>query len=149
MNPAAISALAVLGGSSVGALAPVLSNYVLQRSVTRRDLINKEIADQQKLFSDFITEAARLHAEAMTQSIFQLSELAGLYALVSRIRLGSSEAVVDAAEEMMRAIVRRYGEENVTLEDLRTAALSSQVDPLNRFSNACRRDLRILARRAG
>jgi hypothetical protein len=146
MNPAAISALAVLGGSSVGALAPVLSNYVLQRSVTRRDLINHEIAERQQLFSDFITQAARLHAESMTQNVFQLEELTGLYALVSRIRLISSEAVVQAAEDMMKVIIKRYGEENVTLEDLRTAALSSKADPLNRFSTACRRDLRNLSR---
>jgi len=36
VNPAIISALAALGGSSVGAVAPVLSNYVFQRSVARR-----------------------------------------------------------------------------------------------------------------
>ena len=146
MNPAAISALAVLGGSSVGALAPVLSSYVLQRSVTRRDLLNREIAERQQLFSDFITEAARLHAEAMTQSAFKLRELSNLYALVSRIRLISSEAVVQAAEDMTRTIIERYGEVNVTLEDLRTAALRTKVDPLHRFSLACRKDLRNLSR---
>ena len=146
MNPAAVSALAVLAGSSVGALAPVLSSYVLQRSVTRREFINREIAEKQKLFSDFICEAARLHADAMTQSIFQLNELVSLHALVSRIRLGSSEAVVKAAEEMVKVIVKRYGEENITLDDLRTAALTAKADPLNDFSTACRKDLRNLSR---
>ena len=58
MNPAAMSALAVFGGASVGSLSPVLSNYVLQRRVARRDLINREIAERQRLYSDFISEAA-------------------------------------------------------------------------------------------
>jgi len=58
MNPAAMSALAVFGGASVGSLSPVLSNYVLQRRVARRYLINREIAERQRLYSDFISEAA-------------------------------------------------------------------------------------------
>jgi hypothetical protein len=58
MNPAAMSALAVFGGASVGSLSPVLSNYVLQRRVARRDLINREIAERQRLYSDFISDAA-------------------------------------------------------------------------------------------
>jgi hypothetical protein len=141
MNPVAISALAALGGSSIGALAPVLSNYVLQRSVTRRDLINHEIAERQKLYSDFISEAARLYADAMTKSDYDLNEIVGLYALVGRIRLSSTKPVVTAAENMVKLIIRRYGESNMTLEDLRSAALSSSADPLNAFSNACRKDL--------
>jgi hypothetical protein len=51
MNPAAMSALAVFGGAAIGSLSPVLSNYVLQRRVARRDLINREIAERQKLYS--------------------------------------------------------------------------------------------------
>ncbi len=149
MNSAELSALAVFGGASVGSLSPVLSNYVLQRRVARRDLVNREIAERQKLYSDFISEAARLHADAMTNTAFNLNEVVGLYALTSRIRLIAQDEVVRAAEEMMRSIVRRYGETNLTLDDLREAALSSKVDPLNHFSAACRKDLLRLARLAG
>ena len=102
--------------------------------------MNREIAERQTLYSDFISEAARLYAEAATQSVYSLNELVSLYALVSRIRLIGSEPVVRAAEEMVRLIVQRYGESNITLEDLRTAALTSRADPLHLFSTACRRD---------
>ncbi|WP_263359064.1 hypothetical protein [Acidicapsa ligni] len=149
MDSAAMSALAVFGGTSVGSLSPVLSNYVLQRRVARRDLINREIAERQKLYSDFISEAARLHADAMTKNIFDLNELVSLYALTSRIRLVSPDDVVHAAEEMVRSTVQRYGEINMTLEDLREAALASRADPLKRFSTACRKDLQRLVRLAG
>lgn len=144
-----MSALAVFGGASVGSFSPVLSNYVMQRRVARRDLINREIAERQKLYSDFISEAARLHADAMTRSTFDLNELVSLYALSSRIRLVSQDDVVHAAEETVRNIVQRYGEMNVTLEDLREAALATKADPLKRFSTACRKDLQRLARLAG
>jgi hypothetical protein len=149
MNAAALSALAVFGGASVGSLSPVLSNYVLQRRVARRDLINREIAERQKLYADFISEAARLHADAMTKNAFDLNEVVNLYALTSRIRLVSQDDVVRAAEEMVWNIVQRYGETNVTLEDLREAALTAKADPLKRFSSACRKDLHRLARLAG
>jgi hypothetical protein len=58
------------------------------------------------------------------------------------------DSVVDAAEEIVRNIVQRYGEINVTLEDLRDAALAAKADPLKRFSTTCRKDLQRLARLA-
>lgn len=149
MNPAAMSALAVFGGASVGSLSPVLSNYVLQRRVARRDLINREIVERQQLYANFISEATRLHADAMTRNSFDLSELVSLYALTGRIRLVSPDDVVHDAEETVRNIVQRYGETNVTLEDLREVALAAKTDPLKRFSATCRKDLRRLARLAG
>jgi hypothetical protein len=112
-------------------------------------LINREIAERQKLYSDFISEAARLHADAMTKNIFDLNELVSLYALTSRIRLVSPDDVVLAVEEIVRSIVQRYGEINLTLEDLREAALAAKADPLKRFSTTCRKDLQRLARLAG
>ncbi len=149
VNSSAISTLAALGGASVGSLSPVLSNYVLQRRVARRDLVNREIVDRQKLYSDFICEASRQYANAMTQNAFDLNELVGLYALVSRVRLVSQDDVVDAAEEMVKIIVTRYGETNMTIEGFREAALNTKADPLLRFSTACREDLQMLARLAG
>ncbi len=143
-----MSALAVFGGASVGSLSPVLSNYVLQRRVARRDLINREIVERQRLYSDFISEAARLHADAMTKNIFDLNELVSLYALTSRIRLVSPDEVVRAAEELVKDIVQRYGDANLSLEDLREAALAATADPLKRFSTTCRKDLLRLARLA-
>jgi hypothetical protein len=51
---------------------------VLQRRVARR-YFNYEIAERQKLYSDFISEGTRLHADAMTNSTFDLNELVNLY----------------------------------------------------------------------
>ena len=148
MSPAAISALAALGGSSLGALGPVLSNYVLQRSLTRRDLVHREIADRQKLYSDFISEAAHRFADAMTSSALNLNDVVTLYALLSRIRLVATTPVVATADALVKTVVQRYGDENVSLEGLRTAALAATSDPLSAFSTACRKDLQQLLRRS-
>src|SRR5437870_3443321 len=104
INPSIVSALSVLAGSSVGALTPVLSNYVLQRSTAQRDFTNREIAGRQTLYSDFITEAVQLYGDALTRNEFQLKDAVGLYALVSRIRLVASPPVVVAAEEVAKTI---------------------------------------------
>jgi hypothetical protein len=107
MDPSIVSAFAVFGGASVGSLSPVLSNYVLQRRMARRDLINREITERQKLYSDFITEAAHLHVDARLKNSFELNDLIELYALTSRIRLYAQKDVVHAAEEVVHGIVQR------------------------------------------
>jgi hypothetical protein len=147
MNSAMISILAALSGTAVGSLAPVLSNYVLQRSATERDLLNRQLGQRESLYSDFIKEASRLYADAMIHELDDLNDIVSLYALVSRIRLLASEPVVSAAEDFVKLIVQHYGDPNLTLEEIRTAALSQRADPLDIFSFACRRELRNILQR--
>jgi hypothetical protein len=147
MNSAMISILAALSGTAVGSLAPVLSNYVLQRSATERDLLNRQLGQRESLYSDFIKEASRLYADAMIHELDDLNDIVSLYALVSRIRLLASEPVVRAAEDFVKLIVQHYGDPNLTLEEIRTAALSQRADPLDIFSFACRRELRNILQR--
>ena len=148
MNPAIISALAALGGSSVGALAPVLSNFILERSVTRRELLNRQIAQRETLYSDFINEASRIYAKSVMRNLDGMDELVSLYALVSRIRLMATEPVVHEAETFVKLIVTRFGEPNLSFEEIRTAALSTNSEPLDRFSLACRLELRMILKRS-
>jgi hypothetical protein len=60
--------------------------------------------------------------------------------------LFATDPVVTAADALVKTVVQRYGESNVTLEGLRTAALAAKADPLVDFSIACRRDLHLLLR---
>ena len=126
----------------------MLSNYVLQRSATQRDLLTRELADRQTLYSDFISSGARLYADAVTSNTFQMNDAVGLYALVSRIRLVAPPPVVKAAEAATRRILERYKADNVPLEQLPVSALSSGLDPLQDFSTTCREDLFALATRS-
>jgi hypothetical protein len=141
INNAVLTALAALAGSTVGALGPVLSNYVLQRSQTQRDLMSKLIAQRENLYSDFIKEASSIYANSVTHNLENLDELVSLYALVSRIRLLASEPVLLAAENFVKQIVQHYGEPNLTVEQMRAAVLSAKADPLDVFSFACRKEL--------
>ena len=117
-----------------------------QRSLTQRDLLNRQIDQRETLYSDFIKEAARLHANSMTNNLKTLDELVSPHALVSRIRLVSSEPVLLAAEAFVRQIVRQYGEPNLSVEELRAAVLSANGEPLDVFSIACRKEIQDILR---
>ena len=142
MSPAILNIIAALSGTAVGSLAPVVSNYVLQKSITQRDLLNRQLGQRETLYSDFIQEASRLYADAMIHDLDKLNDLVGLFALVSRIRLLASSHVIKAAEDLVNLIVLHYGEPNITLEEMRASALSSKANPLATFSAACRKELR-------
>ncbi len=90
VNTTLIGALAALGGSSIGAIAPVLSSYVLQRSVAERETSSRDISLREALYSDFIKEASRLYLVSLNNLLENLDDLVPLYALVSRIRLFAS-----------------------------------------------------------
>ena len=67
------------------------------------------------------------------------------YALLSRIRLGSSLQVLKAAEKVVRNVVETYPKPNLTAEQIESAALSDE-DPLRSFSEVCRVELESMQR---
>jgi hypothetical protein len=144
MDSTLTSVLAALGGSVIGATTPVVSNFVLQRSVRQRELTNREIAQREQLYSEFISQGTTCYAKALSQSLESLEELAAIYALVNRIRLFASSTVVEAADAFVRNLVGLYGETNMSIEQITSLALEKHPDPLNDFALKCRAELRRL-----
>ncbi|MGB6692088.1 MAG: hypothetical protein WBE76_29955 [Terracidiphilus sp.] len=136
------SVLAALSGSVIGATTPVLSNFVLQRSVAQRELTNREIAQREELYSEFIRQGTVCYAKALSQSLESLDEIVAMYALVNRIRLFASHSVLEAAEAFVKKLVAKYGEKNMTIEQIKSVALEQHVDPLSNFALKCRSELR-------
>lgn len=149
MDSTLISVLAALGGSIVGATTPVLSNFVLQRSLTQRELTNREIAQREELYAEFIRQGTVCYAKALAQSLEKMDDIVAMYALVNRIRLFASESVLEAAEVFVKKLIARYGEHNLSIEELKTVALEQHADPLNDFALRCRSELRQVYERAG
>jgi hypothetical protein len=142
MDSTLTSVLAALSGSVIGASTPVLSNFVLQRSVAQRELTNREIAQREELYSEFIRQGTGCYAKALSQHLENIDEIVAMYALVNRIRLFASSSVLEAAEVFVRKLVTKYGEKNMTIEQLKLAALEEHADPLNDFALKCRSELR-------
>ena len=148
MDNTLTSVLAALGGSVIGATTPVLSNFVLQRSVTQRELKNREIAQREELYSEFIRQGTSCYARALSQSLDNLDEIVAMYALVNRIRLFASASVLDAAEAFVKTLVEKFGEKNMSLDQIKSVALKQHADPLNDFALKCRSELRTVYARA-
>jgi HAMP domain-containing protein len=144
MNGAEISAIAALSGSALGGLTPIVSNYLVQRGLTEREMLDRELGARQSLYSDFIQFATKIYVNATTKELEDADDLVALYALISRIRLIASTPVIEAAEEFAANVTKRYGEEAISFEVLKNTALSPHIDPLNVFSSRCRDELRSL-----
>ena len=140
-----ITALAAIAGSLVGALGSSIGTWITARHQDRRDLLGKQIERREALYSDFISESARLLVDAMEHNDSDVQKLIPLYALLSRIRLSSSERVLHTAEQVIKTIVNTYPQPNLTAEQIQSRAVNGQ-DPLREFSDTCRVELESLQR---
>jgi hypothetical protein len=102
--------------------------------------LGKQIARREALYSDFIGESARLLVDAMQHDASDVQKLLPLYALVSRIRLSSSEPVLQEAEQVVKIITATYPQPNLTAEQIESQAVNGN-DPLRAFSDTCRIEL--------
>ena len=140
MNPATITALAAIFGSLVGALSSSIGTWIIQRHQDRRELVAKKIFHREQLYSDFISETARIVVDALEHNLVDPKNLIPTYALLSRVRLSSSPEVLATAEKLVIDIVGTYAKPNLTPEQIQSVA-SNGDDPLKQFSEVCRAEL--------
>ena len=134
-------ALFGLAGALVGSLANVATTWATHSSQLRDKHRGADYARKQKLFSDFISEASRLYADALSHQKDDATDLVGLYALVAKMRLVAPKPIVTAAENAMKAIVEAYLAPNRTLREIRALAQERELDFLLRFGEECRSHL--------
>lgn len=142
-NPAAISALAAIFGSLVGALASSVGTWVAQKHRDRWELVTKNVYHREQLYAEFISESTRAFADAFEHNFHDPNKVVPTYAVLSRIRLTSSAEVLASAERVVERIVAVYSEPNLTPEEI-PAKVANDNDPLLEFSGLCRRELESL-----
>jgi hypothetical protein len=140
VNLGMVPALAALGGSLVGAMGSATATWITARHQDRRNLLGQQIARREALYSDLIGESGRLWVDALQHNTVDLQKLLPLYALLSRIRLSSSEPVLQEAEKIIRTIISTYPQPNLTAEQIESQAANGK-DPLRQFSDTCRAEL--------
>jgi hypothetical protein len=145
MPPGSVTALAAIFGSLVGALGSSVSTWITQRHQDRRDLLAKKIVRRESLYSDFITESARVLVDALEHNVSDPKNLIPAYALLSRIRLSSSPDVLATAEGVVKDIIGTYAKPNLTPEQIQSRATNGE-DPLRKFSDICRVELEFIQR---
>src|SRR5712671_5103731 len=138
MNPAVLPALAALAGSATGGLTSFASTWLTLRRQGHATRLSRDRARREKLYRQFIDEASKLYADALVHDQAEVSALVRVYALISRMRVLSSPAVIEKAEAVVRLIVDTYLAPNETFPEIRKLIDSHAIDPLRSFSEQCR-----------
>ena len=140
MDSAFVTGMAAVLGSLAGASASISTTWMTQRNQRIRERARAELRRRETLYADFITETARLTADAFDHSLDRPETLSNVYAILGRIRLVGSDTVVEAAEECCQFVVDLYSKPNFTVEQIRDW-LKSGSHPLRYFAAACRAEL--------
>ena len=139
------SASAAILGAFVGGLASLTSTWISERSRNRREILQREIAKRETAYSDFIERASKVYVASATHRIVdddaEVERVVPLYAVVSRIRLFASDQVITEVEKVIDHVLRQYGDDNVSAEQLRISVIEKRDDPLESFSVICRHEL--------
>jgi hypothetical protein len=141
MDSAYLPALAALAGSATGGLTSLASAWLTLRRQGRATRLSKDRARRQKLYRLFIDEASKLYADALVHDKAEITALVRVYALISRMRVLSSPAVVKRAEAVVRMVVDTYFAPNKTFPEMRKLMDTRAIDPLRDFSEECRAEL--------
>ncbi len=142
MDVAVISAMAAIAGSSVGAIATFATTWLVQNNQTQSLRRGAVLAKREKLYTDFIAEAAKRLTDSLSHQDESPEVLVVLVAFIGEMRLLSSPEVVTAAEQVARAIVDSYIAPNRSLKELRDAFMdTNRLDPVGQFAAVCRKDL--------
>ena len=142
MDANLITALAGVLGSLSGASAAIATTWISQKSQTIRERAKSETRKRETLYGEFITEASQQLANAFDHSLDKPETLVKLYAILGRIRLVSSDAVLSAAEECCDRVVDLYAKPNRTMAEIFTTLHGGEFEVLKQFSDACRVELR-------
>ena len=135
-----IVALAALAGSLVGAFSSVAATFIGQRLQGRWTQLRAELEEREKLYELFVEEAVHLFVDSIQRSKIDPAKIMRLYSKVARIRLTSTDQVLQAAEEVGRRLVEAYERppDDPAEDFARYANSQDNYDPLREFTEACR-----------
>ena len=143
MDASIISALAAVAGSLTGGLATFATAWVTQRTHSKRELIRAEIRQRETLYGEFICECSRLFMDSLVHTLDKPEAMLPVYAPLNRIRVSASDPVLAEAGKILKRLAEQYFSPNLSLEELRALVESgSDADPLKRFGEACRVELK-------
>lgn len=141
MDTAIVSALAGVLGSLSGGSATVATAWLAQNTRNKREARRAELAKRETLYGEFINECSKRVIESLDRNLDKPERLLSIYALLNRIRLCASDAVLTQALALVRFITEQYFQRNVSIEEFHERVHNGHLDPVKAFSEACRREL--------
>ena len=145
MDNSIVTALAGILGSLVGGTATATTAWVSARTQGKRALVAAEMKKREALYGEFINECCERAIDSFGRSLDKPEVLLTSYELLNRIRLCASQTVLQEAEQAMAVIMDQYFASNLSLEEMRSLMRKgANVDPLKRFAEACRAELKAM-----
>jgi hypothetical protein len=143
MDTTIVTALSGIFGSLLGGSASVATAWVTQRTASRRKEFHAELTRREALYGQFINECSVRALDSLQNSLEKSERLLSIYALLNRIRLCATDAVLAKAEHALAAISEQYFKPNLSLEEIRALIREgAKADPLKSFAEACRTELK-------
>jgi hypothetical protein len=147
MDTTIVTALSGIFGSLLGGSASVATAWVTQRTASRRREFHAELTRRETLYGQFINECSARALDSLQNTLEKSERLLSIYALLNRIRLCATDAVLAEAERALAAISEQYFKPNLSLEQLRALIRDgANADPLKSFAEACRAELKSMQR---
>jgi hypothetical protein len=143
MDASFATAFAALGGAALGSLTSYATSRNNLHAQMRDQHRNNSRSRRRELYKEFIDEASMLYGDALVHDRLDLSGLIGLYAILSKIRVLSSPAVIQSATRVTHVITETYNLPNKTPTELEAMIQQGSVDLLQDFSGACRQEFEL------
>jgi hypothetical protein len=145
MDSNVVVAMAGVLGSLVGGSASIATNWVVQKTRSRRELLRAEMSKREALYGEFISECSKRAIDSFARSLEKPETLLTMYKLLNRIRLCASDAVLQEAQRAVGVITEQYFGSNLSLEEMRELFhRGEEADPLRPFAEACRCELKAM-----
>ena len=149
MGTAIITAIAGVLGSLVGGSVTVATTRVTQRTLSKRELVRADIRRRETFYGEFISECSARIINSFERTLEKPETLLHAYALLNRIRLCASDAVLAQAEATLRFITEQYFSLNLSFDEMRklvqkwttdgsSHSLERAMSNLNRSAQPCR-----------
>ena len=145
MDSATISALAALCGAVIGGVTSFGTSWLSQQTQVKVQVRTRKLSQREELYKHFIEKASKAYADSLgrqASSVSDVAQLVDLYALVSMMRVISSTAIFEKANEVVRLVADSYFSPNKNIEELHEMVASNSIDALREFSDAAREELR-------
>ena len=141
MDTTIVTALAGIFGSLTGGSASVATAWVAQKARNKRAAARAELSRRETLYGEFINECSKRVMDSFERNLDRPETLLSIYALLNRIRLCASDAVLIHAVDLVKLIMEQYFAPNMSLEEFHERVYNGGIDPLKAFSAACRHEL--------
>ena len=137
LAPVLIVCSAVLAGTVLGGLTCGVAFYFMQRRQLRVERSMRDLDRREDVYSRFVDQASEIWQEAF-ETPHDPGNLIYLSALVGRIRLASTQPVLEAAEGVMDFLLEVCQRRPANVSDFINQAPHEFMAPLTVFTAACR-----------